>query len=126
MINGLAATSDGSLWVAAGGLGQLRGGKLQYPFEKEVKGDVTSLFLDSDGVLWILGANVKQLKARKVTSYAPAKGRSLGAPKCLVSDRSGTVWAGDSGGLFCVKAGVAAYYDKSAGVTGIVGAVLPD
>ena len=92
MIYGLAATSDGSLWVAAGGLGQLRDGKLQYPFEKEVKRDVSSLFLDSDGVLWIVGTDVKQLKAGKVTSYTPAKGRLPGTLKCLVSDWNGTLW----------------------------------
>ncbi len=127
VISGLQETADGSLWIGAGGLAQLKGGKLAYPFDKEVGRGIASLFLDDRGVLWVNGgAGVKHLEGQRMVPLLLANGSACGPQRYLACDRSGTVWCGQTVGLAQVKDGKLSTYHKADGAQGIVGALFPD
>lgn len=127
IISGLQETADGSLWIAAGGLARLKGGKLEYPFEKEVGRTIMSLYLDHEGVLWVnCGTGVKRLEGQRMVPFLLANGRGLGMQRSLICDRSGTVWGGATAVLMEVKEGKVTTYHKGDGAEGIVGALFQD
>ncbi len=126
-ITRLQETADGSLWIAARGLAQLKDGEIKYPFDSELGSVVLSLFLDHEGTLWISSlVGVRRLQGQKLAPYVPANRRSIGVPRCVVYDRKGTVWAGDTFGITQVRDGNATDYRKGDGPIGVVGAVFPD
>ncbi|MEW6211483.1 MAG: two-component regulator propeller domain-containing protein [Acidobacteriota bacterium] len=108
----------GNVWIGAtcGGLARLREGKItSYPSSM---GCVWSLFPDPDGSLWIgiWGNGLIRFKDKVLARYTMRDGLASDTVLSIYRDRGGTLWAGTSDGLNCIRDGKITVYKTEHGL----------
>lgn len=102
IINSVAQTSDGYLWVASGTGGLLRFDGVRFTEWKPPAGDslprmpLHHLLGSRDGSLWIAGIGLAELKPNgEFRTYHQLDGAEIEGG--LIEDKEGGIWAGGSG-----------------------------
>ena len=111
MIQALAQTKDGYLWLGTpGGLYRFDGVTFEHyspeAGTKSANSNVTSLLALSDGDLWVgfAAGMISRLRDGSGTDYTSRDGVPAGEVRGLVRTVDGTIWAASTGGLLRLEA----------------------
>lgn len=124
LINKLAYTRDGALWIGFDGEGlqrmDARGLEAFGPAEGLVSGFVQSLHEDDFGSLWIgSNAGVSRLRDGMVSNYGRPEGMPGEFARTLAEDSAGAVWVGlDDGGAARITDGEVEAIGPAQGLAG--------
>ena len=112
IVQALAQTQDGYLWIGTtGGLTRFDGTHFSlYAFGTPSAGTVNSVFClvtARDGSLWAgtEGGGLLHVVNGQATIYGPAEGLTDGFVRAVFEDRQGTLWVGTDNGLFVIDHG---------------------